>query len=267
MPQTQRARRRPEAELQRLLGRRHLRFEPGQIGVHPGGGAQLIERFLGAVALVQRIAEDAGLGHAFQGFGLGLHLRRLVLHAAHGVTDIGQSRAQTGERLGHADLGAGGCHLGFHHLFLRAELFDAILQLALVGGELLGLRGHAVVRLLQRIDLLLRGLLFAQSGACQVFALRLQRHAGVGFGLVGIVLGSGHLVFQRDAFGDHIGQVPLGVLQRGDHFFVRQIQRLRRVVGVVEKGVDAGFENFSGVFEQGHESSPSGQRWFSRSLE
>uniref|UniRef100_E6PRX2 Uncharacterized protein n=1 Tax=mine drainage metagenome TaxID=410659 RepID=E6PRX2_9ZZZZ len=236
----------------RLFRRRHLGLEPRQVSIDAGGAAQLVEFLFGAVARVQRVAQDAGLGHAFHRLGLGLHLGRFVLRAAHGVARIGQARAQAGERFRHAHFGGSGGHLGFHHLFLGTELLDAILQSGLVSGEFFRLRRNAVVRLLQRVDFLQRGLFFGQRGAGQIFALGLQRHAGVGLGLVAVALGRGHLVFQRDALGDHVGQVALGVLQRGDHFFVRQVQGLRRIVGAVEEGVDPGFQDFGGVLEHGH---------------
>jgi len=70
-----------------------------------------------------------------------------------------------------------------------------------------------------------------------------QGEAGVALGLGRLLLRRRHLPLQRFLLGHDIGQVQLGLLQPGDHLFVREIEGLVGILHPIQQLVRLRLEN------------------------
>ena len=77
-------------------------------------------------------------------------------------------------------------------------------------------------------------MLVRQGGLGEVLAVRLQGEAGVALGLRRLLFRRRHLPLQRFLLGHDIGQMQLGLLQPGDHLFIREIEGLVRIFEPIE---------------------------------
>ena len=190
-----------------------------------------------------QVVERARCQQLVDGAGPRLHAGDLVLGPLHGGAGAPGGVGDPRHRLAHLRLRLGCGVGGLHGLLLRTEALDADLEL--LGGlhELLLLVADLVVLGLELGELLAQRRPARQRLAGQVFVSLSQRGLGLTLQLVGLLLQTLGLQLDPLACRGDVGDAPAHLLQLLELLLVGEVQRVARVLHLVQRLVGLGPED------------------------
>ncbi len=220
-----------------------LGLQGGQLVVHLRRGRHLVELLLDVVDRLGQVVERARSQQLVERPGARLHAGDLVLGPLHGRPGVARGVRDARHGLAHLGLGLGGGVGGLERLLLGAEALDPGLQL--LGGldELLLLLADLVVLRLELGQLLAERGPARQRLAGEVLVALLQRGLGLALQLVGLLLQPLGLQLDPLAGRGDVGHPPPDLLQLLELLLVGEVQRVARVLHLVQGLVRLGPED------------------------
>ena len=221
----------------RLLTRGQLTLELGKLELDVRRRADPVELGLDVVATAQRLAgvvERATGDELVNRAGPRLHLQRLVLGTLHRHADVAHLLGDARHRLADLRLRLGGGVGGLDRLLAGAERVDLRLQALRGGRELLLLALQLRVLGGEVGDLLVDRGATGQRLTGQVVAAGGDRLLSLRLELVGGALQLLHLQLQALAARRHVGDAAAHLRQQLELLLVGVVQRLARVLVLVE---------------------------------
>ena len=179
-----------------------------------------------------------------------LHAGDLVLGPLHGGTCTAGGVGDPRHCLAHLRLRLGSRVGGLHGLLLRAEPLDADLQFLRGLHELLLLVADLVVLGLELGELLAQRRPAGQRLTGQVFVALSQRGLGLTLQLVGLLLQSLGLELNALARRGNVGHAPAHLLQLLELLLVGEVQRVTRILHLVQGLVGLGPEDVANPTER-----------------
>src|SRR4051794_16944123 len=250
---------RARLDLLRGVGGTDFGLQLRQLVVDLGARRDLRELAVDVIAPVAERVERPGCGQLLDRAGPGLQLLRLVAGPLDRLAGVLHPLADAGRGLADLHLGLRGRVLRLDHFLLGAERLDPGLELLLRSDELFLLRLELLDLRVEPLQLLLRRGLPLQRFLREVVPAGRDRLACLGLELDDVLLDRLRLQLEPFLRRDDVGDAALDVLELREHLLVRVVERLRRVLGAVERARSLRPEDqHEALHETGHPSSSSG---------
>ena len=192
---------------------------------------------------MRQVVERARCQQLVDGARPRLHAGDLVLGPLHGGAGVPRRVGDARHRLAHLGLGLGRGVGGLHRLLLRAEALDPDLELLRGLDELLLLIADLVVLGLELGELLAQRGPTCQRLAGQVLVALPERGLGLALQLVGLLLQPLGLQLDPLARRGHVRHAAAHLLQLLELLLVGEVQRVARVLHLVQRLVGLGSED------------------------
>ena len=208
------------------------------------------------VAAVAEVLERARRRQLLDRAGARLELLRLLARALDREPGVLHPLADAGRRLADLHLRLRCRVLGLDHFLLGAELLDPRLELVLGRDEGFLLRLELLHLAVERLQLLLGRRLALERLLREVVAVGRDGLPGLRLELDDVLLDRLRLQLEPLLRRHDVGDAALHVLELLEHLLVRVVERLRRVLGAVERARGLRLEDqHEALPETGHPSS------------